>query len=151
MEVAKGNPQLAEAIKLNGDVYEIHGRRPDRLRQQKGNWAVVADKSENLAKAPADPLKLLGDLPKRYDLAVRASIKNLPKEYREQLLAQLRAGAEVGMQQMPGESDEDYAMRLNMAKQAVQQLTTLVNDMDDVLLGWNVDAKTKTHLPRSRS
>ena len=48
------------------------------------------------------------------------------------------------MQQMAGESEEEYAVRLDMAKQAVQQLTTLVNDMDELLLGWNVDAQTKT-------
>ena len=111
---------------------------------QKGNWAFLADSAEQLTKVAADPAPLLGDLPKRYDLAIRASVKNLPKEYREQLLAQLRAGAEAGMQQMPSESEEDYAMRLGVAKQAVQQLTTLVNDMDEVLLGWNVDAQTKT-------
>ena len=48
------------------------------------------------------------------------------------------------MQQMPGESDDEYAVRANMAKQAVQQLTTLVNELDDLLLGWNVDAKHQT-------
>jgi hypothetical protein len=31
-----------------------------------------------------------------------------------------------------------------VAKQSVQQLTMLVNDLDDLLIGWNVDAKSKT-------
>ncbi len=133
-----------QEIKAEKDVYQIPIGAKTMYAVQKGNWAFIADSQEQLDKVAADPAPLLGDLPKRYNLAIRASIKNLPKEYREQLLAQLRAGAEVGMQQLPSESEEEYTIRLNVAKQAVQQLTTLVNDMDDVLLGWNVDSKTKT-------
>ena len=144
VEVAKGNPQLADSIELKDGAYEIRTPSMPLCMVQKGKWAMISDKREDLAKAPADPAALLGDLPKRYDLAVRASISNLPKEFREQLLAQLRAGAEVGMQQMPSESADDYAIRANVAKQAVEQLTTLINDMDELLLGWNIDAKTKS-------
>jgi hypothetical protein len=144
VEVAKANPQLADSIELKDVVYEIRTPAQPLYMVQKGKWALISDKRENLAKASADPPALLGDLPKRYNLAVRASIQNLPKEFREQLLAQLRAGAEVGMQQMPGESADDYAVRANVAKQMVQQLTTLINDMDELLLGWNIDAKTKS-------
>ena len=142
LELAKG--QLGQEIKAEKGVYRIPAGQRTIYAVQKGKWAYFADSAEQLTKVAADPAPLLGDLPKKYDLAVRASVKNLPKEYREQLLAQLRAGAEAGMQQMSSESEEDYAMRLGVAKQAVQQLTTLVNDMDDLLLGWNVDAQTKT-------
>ena len=79
---------------------------------QNGNWALIGNDSDSFAKVPTDPLTTLGDLPKRYDLAVRASIKNLPKAYRDQLLAQLRAGAEVGMQQTSSESEEEHAALL---------------------------------------
>jgi hypothetical protein len=144
MDLAKSMPQFAKAIELKDDVYEIRAGGSPVFVKQKANWALVSDKVENLAQAPSDPLKALGDLPQRYDLAVRASIKGLPKTYREQIAAQLRAGAEVGLQQMPGESEDEYALRLNVAKQAVQQVTTLVNELDDVLLGWTVDAKAKT-------
>jgi hypothetical protein len=144
MELAKANPQLAEGIKLEAGVYEIQAGGPSLYVTSKDKWALLSNQKENLAKAPADPLKALGDLPARYDLAVRASVKNLPKDFRDQLLAQLRAGAEVGMQQMPSEGPEDYAMRLDLAKQTVQQLTALVNEMDEVLLGWNVDTKTNS-------
>jgi hypothetical protein len=136
--------QSKQDIKPNGDIYELPAGPKTVFAVQKGSWVYVANSADQLANTAADPLPLLGDLPKQYDVAVRVSIKNLPKEYREQLLAQLRAGAEVGMQQMPNEDDENYAIRQGMAKQAVEQLTTLVNEMDELLLGWNVDASTKT-------
>lgn len=142
--VTLAKAQTGQDIKQENGVYQIPASGKTVFAVQKGNWAFVADSAEQLSKVIAEPAVLLGDLPKKYDLAIRASIKNLPKEYREQLLAQLRAGVEAGMQPMAGESDEDHAIRLNMAKQGVQQLTTLVNDMDELLLGWNVDAKSKT-------
>ena len=144
VELTKPHPQLANAISLKNGVYEINAGGMPIYMKQKGEWAFLSGKKENLAKAPADPLKALGDLPQKYTLAVRASIKNLPKELREQLLAQLRAGAEVGMQQMPTENEDDYALRLNMAKQTTQWLTALSNDVDELLLGWTVDYKTKS-------
>lgn len=142
MELAKA--QAGKEIKAEGGIYQIPISGNVVFATQKGNWAFIASSKEQLAKVAADPVPLLGDLPKRYDLAIRASLKNMPAEYRAQLLAQLRAGAEVGMQQQAGESDDDYALRSNMAKQGIQQLTTLVNDMDSLSLGWNVDAKTKS-------
>lgn len=144
MDLAKGMPQFSKAIELKGGVYEVRAGGQTLFVKQKGKWALVSDKRKNLAKAPSNPLKTLGDLPQRYDLAVRVSVTSLPKMYRQQMLAALIAGTEVGMQQLSGESEEEYALRLNVAKQMVQQVTTLVNELDNVLLGWNVDAKTKT-------
>jgi hypothetical protein len=149
MELAKTNPQLADTIKEDGGVYEIQigsplGPLATFFVTQKGKWAVIAKDKEGLGKAPADPLKLLGDLPTKYDLAVRAMVKNLPQTYREQFIAQVQAGVEAGMQKMPSESDDDFAVRSNVAKQAMQQMTTAVNELDEVLLGWNVDQSTSS-------
>jgi len=144
VKLSEVNPQLADAIKLTDGVYEIQAGVSPIFIEQKGTWALISNKREDLANAPANPLALLGDLPKNYDLAVRASVKNAPKEYRDQMIAQLEAGAEAGMPQMPGESDDDYALRATAARQAVQQVTTLVNELEDVMLGWNVDPSTST-------
>jgi hypothetical protein len=43
------------------------------------------------------------------------------------------------MPRMPGEDDEAYAIRTNLGNQAVQQITKMVNDLDEVLLGLGVD------------
>jgi hypothetical protein len=131
-------------IKLDNDVYEIQAKDQTIYAQQKGKWAVIADKKEHLSAAPADPLKLLGDMPKNYDLAVRLSAKNAPPQYREQVLPMLQAGAAMGMIQLPNESDDDYALRMQATKQTIQRITDFVNDLEDVMLGWNVDTSAST-------
>ena len=144
IEAAKASP-VGEAIRQNGDVYEIQtGNGPSIYIKQKGTWAVATNRSEDLAKAPADPLTLLGDLPQKYDLAVRLLAKNAPKDFRDQALSGLRAVVEAGMPQLPGESDEDYALRVNAAQQGVESLTKLADDLDSLLVGWVLDPATKT-------
>lgn len=133
-----------ERIKLDGDVYEIGAGPTPLFAKQKGNWAVIGQAKETLDKAPADPLKLLGDMPKNYDLAVRLSVKNTPKQFREQFLAQVKAGIELGNARQPDETDEQYEFRIGAAEQGFQQLAAAVNELEDVMLGWNVDPSADT-------
>jgi hypothetical protein len=125
-------------------VYEIQTPGPTLFLQQKGGWAFITNSRPDLATMPADPQKLLQGLNEKYDLAVRASIKNVPPIYRQMFTAQLQAGAEIGMQPLPGESDEDFALRQGLAKRAIQQLNTMVNELDEVLLGWAIDSQAGT-------
>src|SRR5208283_665481 len=120
------------------DVYEIQTGGPAVYMKAIGKWAVLTDQRENLADAPADPLKLLGDLPKRYDLAVCLSVRNAPKEYRDMAIAQLQAVPEGGLPQLPDESDDHYAARVDATRYVVQGITAMVNELDTVLLGVSV-------------
>ncbi len=97
MEAAKSDPRLAAAIKLDNDVYVIEGSGMPLFVQQKGTWAVITNARNNLANAPADPLKLLGNLPKDYDVAVRFLIKNIPEQLRQMGMSQLQAAANGAM------------------------------------------------------
>ena len=143
IEVAKAIPKVT-AITKNNDVYEIQAGGPPLYIQQKGQWAIIAAASKDLANAPADPLKLLGDLPKNYGLAVRFAIKNVPEQLRQQFLMQLQLATSTQMMQRPGESDAQYAGRKLGTQGALQAFTALANDLDEVLLGWNIDASTNT-------
>lgn len=128
----------------SGGVYEIETEGPILYVQQKGGWAFIASSREELAQMPADPLKVLGGLNQKYDLAVRASIQNVPPALRQELVEQLRVGAEAGMPRLPGESDEDYDVRQGVTRQMIQQLDAMVGDLDEVLLGWAIDRQTGT-------
>ncbi len=123
----------------NGGVYEIATEGPTLLVQQKGNWAFIATNPQDLASAPADPQKVLGTLSQKYDLAVRASIQNVPVMFREMVIQQMKAGAEIGMVRLPDESDEDFALRQGVSRRMIEQLTTMINDLDEVLIGWAID------------
>jgi hypothetical protein len=136
MEAVRSNPKVAEAIKVNGDVYEVSGGPIPIQIQQKGDWAVITGPGEKAANAPADPLKLLGDLPKNYDLAVRVSVKDIPEPLRQMALSRLGMGATMGMPPMPGNNGQ-----ANLSE-AVQAITELVNDLDTVTLGFKIDPAT---------
>ncbi len=122
-------------------IYEIDIEGLTLFVQEKGGWAFIVANRDDLAKVPADPSKVLGGLNEKYDLAVRALIRNVPAEYRQMFTAQLQMGAEIGMQRLPGESDEDYALRQGLAKQMIQQVNEMANDLDEVLIGFAIDSQ----------
>jgi hypothetical protein len=114
---------------------------------QNNQWAYFADSVRTLNAVAPDPRVFLGDLPKRYDLAFRLSFRKLPQDYRNEFVPRLRESAQLCMEQMEGESDEQYAARLNLLDHAIRQLRYVINDLDDVMLGWNLNTKEKsTHL-----
>jgi hypothetical protein len=145
MEAVQNTPQAARLqIEEEDGAYKLQSPGGPVYIKQHGKWAVVARSVEDLANVPDDPATLLGDLPSRYDLAVRVSIKNIPDQYRGYALAQMHAGMQVGLEQMPSESEEDYALRANTTKQVMEQMTTMVNETDDILVGWKVDEGSKS-------
>jgi len=125
-------------------VYEIATPGPSLFVQEKGGWAFITSSREGLAQVPADPQKALGDLNQKYDLAVRASIRNVPLPFRQMFMDQMKAGAEIGMGRLPDESDEDFALRQGVAQQMIQQIDTMINDLDEVLIGWAIDRQAGT-------
>ncbi len=141
-------------IKISSDVTEDDGLytipfgESSMYAVQKGKWAYFANSPRTLLDVAANPVTLLGDLPQRYDLAVRLSVKNLTPDYRGEIVARLREAVQLSMDQMVGENEEQYAARLDMVDRAVRQLRLVVDDIDYLLLGWNIDAKKekKTYL-----
>jgi hypothetical protein len=107
VELVQG--QLSCTVKVSHGVYQIPFGKDNFYAVHKHHWAFIANSQEELEKVAADPETLLGDLPARYGLAVRASIRKLPEDYRRQLPSWFRP-----------------------------------DEIDDLLLGWDVDSRTKT-------
>jgi hypothetical protein len=146
VQLVKAFPQVGEIEETNG-VYKVTNNDNSFYLAQKDQWVIIAKEADDLAKAPADPAKLLGDLPTKYDVAIKASIKNVPSQHREMFLAMIQAGSMAGMQQLPDEDDDQYTLRADMAKQMMEQMTSLVNELDEFLLGWSIDLTAKnSHL-----
>ena len=116
----------------------------------KDQWAYFADTLSSLNDAPTDPRVFLDDLPKRYDLALRLSLQRLPQDFRDEFVPRFKESLEslsLGTEQIEGESEELYAAQLQLWDYIFRQFHRVVNDLDEVLLGWNLDVKTKsTHL-----
>ena len=109
-----------------------------------GSWAFVSNKAENLSAAPADPMKTLKGLNEKYIVAVSISVKNVPDEQRDEMRRNLEQGAQALGQPMPGESPEDFAIRAGMTKRMINEFATALNDLDEVVIGWAVDAQSKS-------
>jgi hypothetical protein len=138
----QSNPRTVNVIKTDGNKYLIRaGMVPLQIRQQ-GDWAIVTPVNEKLDKLP-DPIKLLGSLPTKYDLAVRISINNMPEQIRQIYLAGIQARAAAELEQKPGETNAQYSGRVVATKWSIQQFTTLVTNLDDILLGWSVDSSVE--------
>ena len=135
-----------EAKAGEGGVFEL--KSPGGLlfvKQGSEGWTILANKKEALADIPATPETLLGGLDRKYLVAVSLAVKNVPEATRQQLMLPLMFAFQMSQQRrLPGESDEQAALRKKTADEAMQRLTTMVNDLDTLLIGVNVDEKANT-------
>jgi hypothetical protein len=147
MDVLMNSP-AGSTIKEDEGVYEIEGSDGETfyLAQRGKIAAIVKDKSD-LDNVPSDPEKLLGDLPKKFLVAVRVSVANVPESLRDQMLAGYGMLLNMAMQKEDGESDEAYARRSKVMQRGVEQITMIVKELNYIDVGLNIDRSTsKTYL-----
>jgi len=124
----------------------VPGMPPDQavFGKEQNGWLFVSNNKDALANVPSDPIQQLGQLPSDYDVAIKAHVQNVPQPFRQMFTAQLRMGAQMGMQPMPGEDADQFAIRSGMTKQAIEQFITLVEELDTLLVGLNIDREGGT-------
>jgi hypothetical protein len=106
-------------------VYEIVAREGGKklYAAESAGWVFVSDKAETLRTLPDDPAKLLAGLNKRYDIALRFELHNVPAERGKKMLEQLD-------QQMGA-----VARRIT-SDETVEMLGKILFELDEVTLGW---------------
>jgi hypothetical protein len=107
-------------------------------RSQNG-WAYIARDAQHLQRFTGDPLKLLGDLAKQYDIAASVHVQSIPEPFRQLALAGLEQGVRDSLRQEEGESDEAFQQRKQLVEEQVQQLRTLLDELDQITLGLSID------------
>lgn len=129
---------------LGGGVYEL--TTPDQIiyAKQIGDWVVAGMTEGSLEAAPADPSKFLTPLVKDYDLGARVLVQNVPPMFKQMAIGQLQAGFEAGLEQLDDETDEAFAKRREVAELQIQQIIDLINDLNELTVGWNVDRDAET-------
>ncbi|EAQ79105.1 hypothetical protein DSM3645_14115 [Blastopirellula marina DSM 3645] len=141
--------QVGEPQDMEDGVFLLEAPLPIYYKEVDG-WAFVAQDKESLANTPAKPADLLGTLATDYDIAVKLNLNNVPQLYHEMIIAQIRSGIELSLEQEPGESDETFAERQKMVELQVAQLERLFTEITDLTIGWNVDkAAEKTYFDLS--
>lgn len=129
--------------KLDDGVLQVgkEGEKPVFVKQA-GKWAYLSAAAEMLADVPEDPAKLLQDLPKQYDLAVRFNTTSISKDLREAFWKQVEQQARSKSQpQRPDESDEQYAGRKLGQELAMGWIKTLWFETEQFTLGLQLDSK----------
>ncbi len=122
-------------------TYEIEIQEQTAYLKQSGNWVFAAQSLEALAAAPADPTSVLNKLVTSYDLGATVMVQNVPKLYREIALDQLREGMEEGLVQEEDESDEDFAVRRKQAEAQIEQISDMIEGLEEITLGWGIDSE----------
>lgn len=137
--------RIGKAKETGEGTYELETKNGQTIYlADKAGWAFVSSSADHLARAPKDPVKVLGELPKSYTVAVRAVVKNVPPLARQMMLLPLQMGIQQGAERKPDESDEQYALRTKLTKQAMQQFTDMLNDLDTLQVGVQVNSKSST-------
>jgi hypothetical protein len=116
-------------------VFEITGPGQGIFAKQQGDWGVFATTKESLATIPADPATLLGELTKTYTIAIQLHVANVPAQLKEQGMMLLNMGMQMGMVRQAGESDEQFALRQKVSKQAIDQLRKMADELNTLVLG----------------
>ncbi|RMF44125.1 MAG: hypothetical protein D6753_03380 [Planctomycetota bacterium] len=132
---------------LGDGLFEIDTGGQVVYAKHAGNWMFIAQTEDALANVPADPERLLGDLPQRYDLAVRLNVQALPAEMKSMATEQIRIGFERSVAAQANQSPEEAESAREMGEASLKQIEELIRDTEQFILGWKVDSTArKTYL-----
>lgn len=126
---------------LGDGLYEFNANGQNIFAKQAGDWMFVAQSEDALTNLPADPSTGLGALPNNYNLAVRIDAQVLPAEMKSWAIDQMRTGVQRGLAEQSNLTDEEKADAERLSELNMLQLEQLVNELEHVVLGWNVDSK----------
>ncbi|NOY43058.1 MAG: hypothetical protein GXP26_14640 [Planctomycetes bacterium] len=121
-------------LKITANDQEVYAR-------EAGGWAFISMMPQLLEGLPADPSELFATLTKEYDLGIRAYVQNIPQPYRELIVQQLQQGMDQGLERLPEESAETYEARKKIALSQIEQLSRLVNELDEFTIGLALDSE----------
>ncbi|MBN2294162.1 MAG: hypothetical protein JXM70_17175 [Pirellulales bacterium] len=139
-------PFVGKAEDAGDGVLKISGKKGKAEKlfvKQKGSWAIISKKQENLALACDNPAELLGDLPEKYDLAISINALNIPADLREKVVEKIKKDAAKDMKRRDGEDDIEHSVRCRVTKDLLAAITGAVNDISRITAGWTLDNKTE--------
>jgi hypothetical protein len=134
---------IGEPRDAGGGILEIGMDKSAFIKEQNG-WAFVAESSDHLTGLPEDPLKLLGDLPKQYNIAAKILVQNVPQELRQTALDEIKFGLERALDQpAPEGANVDREALERTARSSLKSIEQIFQEADEFLVGWAVDAAGK--------
>ena len=137
MSVAQswGNDKIK---KQDGGIYEIETPRKKLYVQEthKG-WAFVVDNKDLFKYMPADPAKLLDGLNRRYDVAARVYVANIPPQCREKICAKMQQMCKRHMEKH--KHGDHHPEHKEMAEYMHKHMQEAAEDIEHVTVGLLLD------------
>jgi hypothetical protein len=121
-------------------ILEIGMDKSAFVKEQSG-WAFVAESADHLTGLPKDPSALLGDLAKKYNVAGKVLVQNVPQELRQTAIDEIKIGLERALQNQPGNVDREALEKTS--RDAVKQIEQIFNEAEDLTIGFAIDAAGK--------
>lgn len=131
--------QTGEPKDAGDGVLELAGGVGSVFVKEANGWAFIAQHKEQLAEAPADPTKFLGDMPKQYTLAARVLMQNLPTELKKLATDQIRIGFENSLRNTPAGGPIDRELMEKMQRAQLESLIQMIDELDEITVGFAVD------------
>ena len=122
-------------------VKELAAQGQTLYAKEADGYAVIGYTPAAAKSGAAGAEAMINTLAGDYDIAARVFVQNIPSEYRNMAIEQLKAGMEMGMRRNPGESDQQFEMRKNLTQAQVEQFSQLLEDADQLTFGWSIDGQ----------
>jgi hypothetical protein len=132
---------LGEPVENDG-VYQFQGPVPLAIKHE-GDWAYLAQGAQHLENLPKDPTKLLGPIAGDYSVGLRFFVANIPEAFREQGLAMVKGGLQMGLQQQEGETDAQFEVRRQVVENQLAMFEKSAKELDQITLGLDIDSSEK--------
>lgn len=133
-----------EGRDAGGGVQQFGGGDQSVFVKEQTGWVYLAQKAEHLAaKLPADPSKLLAGLDQKYNLAIQVNMTNLPRDVKQTAVSFLKSQAEMQLRDQIGNA-ADREMAEKVTNNSVKSVVALIEETDQVTLGWGVDRTAKS-------
>jgi hypothetical protein len=136
--------QVGPRQDVGGGIVKFSVQRDIFLKQQAG-WAFVSDKAAHLANLPQDPSQYLIGLDKQYTLAVRVNGRSIPPQMKQAAIAQVQQDLEGRLErELADKPEQERQQAEQMMRTTSELLVSLIQDVDQVTLGWGTDSQGGT-------
>ncbi len=135
---------FGEPDDLGDDKYAMEVGANTVFAKKSGDWLYVAMDEAMLEELPADPTTLAPEMEEQYEISARFMMKNLPEELKSMIVEQLQGSLDQAMATQAEElSEEDQEKAEETAEQTIAQLERSMKEMDQLMVGWNIDSSSK--------
>jgi hypothetical protein len=128
---------------LGDGLYELAIANQFLIARLVNNWLFIAESEEAVETVPDDPAQLFGDIPSRYNVAMRVDLENVSVESRKTIIEQMKQELERNVAEQFGDQLGDQFEIARESGQQIQEMENLLNEIQQVVLGVLIDSNQK--------